>query len=492
VGLVWLVLFAAAVPAQAAFPGRNGLLVVQPASGNGLILVGADGAHPRQICSTATPCEEARDPVWSPDGSEIVFSSSQATDSNVGGPEPYVIYPDGSCLACPLPAPLSLSFYLDSWDANFGPGFLPDGRLAVSIDVNYPPAAQMGAVNTDGAGFQPFKISGSWRQPAWSPTGRLAAVRLVKGKSEVFIIDPLTGSARELTHNGAGSPTWSPDGHRLAVVHRPWIELIGSRGGRVRRLTRGRAPAWAPDGKELAFVGRHQRLFVVAARGGTPHPVGHIRAQSVDWQPATGQSPSPCQAPAGSSVLAASTDATITIDPPPAGQFPGYPDLIAPAFSVLGCLTSDGRERVLESVPPSNPDDVAGVGPVVVAGDYAALVNESSDPHYGGSGASVAVFDLRTGMAVADRGGESASGAAAARIDQLVLGPDAVTAALTSGTTCVPLSPCTEIEQIVANDSTGTHILDSVTGLGRLGGLALSGDTLTWSRDGSPRSAQLN
>ena len=101
----------------------------------------------------------------------------------------------------------------------------------------------------------------------------------------------------------------------MAVVHRGWIELVGSGGGRLRRLTRGRAPAWAPNGKQLAFVGAHHRLFVIAARGGTPRPVGHIRAVRVDWQPVTGKPPSPCQAPAGSSVAAASPDATITIDP---------------------------------------------------------------------------------------------------------------------------------------------------------------------------------
>ena len=48
-------------------------------------------------------------------------------------------------------------------------------------------------MKTDGIGFQPFKVSGSWRQPAWSSTGRLAAVRSVKRRSEVFVIDPRTG-----------------------------------------------------------------------------------------------------------------------------------------------------------------------------------------------------------------------------------------------------------------------------------------------------------
>jgi hypothetical protein len=361
-----------------------------------------------------------------------------------------------------------------TWIPNLAPRFLPDGRLAASIDS---PAPQLGAIRTDGVGFEPFKISDSWRQAAWSPTGQLAAVRLVRHKPEVFVVDPLTGSARQLTHNGASSPNWSPDGRRLAVVHRGWIELIGAHGGRMRRVTRGRAPAWAPDGQELAFIGAHQRLFVSAAQGGQPRPVGQIRAQSVDSQPVTRQPPNPCQVPVGSTVLAASPAATVTIDQASASQYPSS----SPAFSVLGCLTSDGRERLLESVPPADYNEALAVGAVAVAGNDAAVVNEGNNRHYGGSWASVAVFDLRTGTAVVDRGGESSPGPDGG-IDQLVLGPDAVSAALTAGETCdgVGVSPCTPVEQIVANDSSGTHILDSVTsGSGYLSGLALSGDTLT-------------
>ena len=411
--IVLFVLVLAAMPARAAFPGRNGLFVVEPASGKGLLLVGPDGAHPRQICKVSARCDGARDPVWSPDGSEIAFAKP---DSNaLGGLVPHVIYSDGSCLACAVPVPAD-DFTFSSWAPNLGPGFLPRGRLAVATEA-YPlvpqpgalnaPALQLGAMNFDGIGFQPFAVSGSWQELAWSPTGRLAAVRRVGRSPEVFVIDPRTGSARQVTRDGARSPAWSPDGRRLAVVHDGWIELVGSGGGRVRRLTRGGRPAWAPNGKELAFVGAHHRLFVIAARGGRPRPVGHIRAARVDWQPVPRQPPRPCQAPAGSRVAAASPDATVVIDP---GTVQQGIDFQAPAFTVLGCLMSDGRMRLLENLPPSSYDGAVGVGDVVVAGDYAALINETGEDHYTfDSSAEVAVYDLRTGNAVADRGGEGTS-----------------------------------------------------------------------------------
>jgi hypothetical protein len=414
-----------------------------------------------------------------------------------------VIYSDGSCLACAVPELLD-PYAEDSWDPNVGPGFLPDGRLAVSVD------GRLGAMNTDGMGFDPFSVSGSPRQTAWSPTGQLAAVQSVNGKPEVFVINPATGSARQLTRDGASSPNWSPDGRRLAVVHGGWIELIGSHGGPVLRLTRGGAPAWAPDGKQLAFVGAHDRLVVISVRGGRPRPVGHIRALRVDWQSVTGKPPRPCQAPAGSRVLAASPDATVTID-----GSRQRTDRPVGAFSVVGCLTSDGHKRDLVSMPPQDGDSSSSiwytVGVAAVAGDYAALVNKWEGPFHG-AGNAVAVFDLRTGTSVSKLGGERAEcpyPCYGSGIDQLVLGADGVTAAHTFVLTFTPYVPgqlYSQVEQIVANDSTGTHILDSIsitptypyplpdgfTPTLALSQPALSGDTLTWSHAGTPESAQLN
>jgi hypothetical protein len=45
-------------------------------------------------------------------------------------------------------------------------------------------------------------------------------------------------------------------------------------------------------------------------------------------------------------------------------------------------------------------NEALALGAVAVAGNYAAVVNEGNKPHYGGSWASLAVFDLRAGIAV--------------------------------------------------------------------------------------------
>jgi hypothetical protein len=138
---------------------------------------------------------------------------------------------------------------------------------------------------------------------------------------------------------------------------------------------------------------------------------------------------------------------------------------------------------------------------VSLAGAYAAVVNEGTEPHYDESGSTVTVFDLRTGATVPDRGGEAVGCPITyCNLDQLVLGPDAVTAAhtTTSYSYCPPTAACTTTEQIVANDSTGTRTLDTATTPAQyrgatpsLTGLTLTGDTLTWNHGGIQRTAQL-
>ena len=60
----------------------------------------------------------------------------------------------------------------------------------------------------------------SARQPAWSPDGtRLAFVRTVKGKGQVFMMSLDGGEAYQLTTSkyGVGNPVWSPDGKQILV-----------------------------------------------------------------------------------------------------------------------------------------------------------------------------------------------------------------------------------------------------------------------------------
>lgn len=102
--------------------------------------------------------------------------------------------------------------------------------------------------------------------PTWSPDGsKLAFVR----EGIVVIAADGTGERRIVpcappACDGVGSPAWSPDGKRIAFWSSQngdsgvWVAPAG--GGGPALLSRGLqvsgAPSWSPDGRELALFGR--------------------------------------------------------------------------------------------------------------------------------------------------------------------------------------------------------------------------------------------
>ena len=121
---------------------------------------------------------------------------------------------------------------------------------------------------------------------------------------------------------------------------------------------------------------------------------------------------------------------------------------------------------------------------------------------------TVEVFDLRTGAKAPTLGGEQVSCGdysyeCVSGMDELVLGSDGFTAAHTTllfyNDATVPFS-ADRTEQIVARDSTGVHVLDTVAAqspasqpvTSSLTGLQLSGDTLTWDHAGASESVVLH
>ena len=108
--------------------------------------------------------------------------------------------------------------------------------------------------------------------PSWSPDGRkLAYVSFEKRRSEIYIQDLYTQKRELITSFPKinGSPSWSPDGKHLALVlskdGQPEIYTLNVATKAFKRLTRNRVidtePSWAPDGRSIIFS---------SERGGRP------------------------------------------------------------------------------------------------------------------------------------------------------------------------------------------------------------------------------
>ena len=123
-------------------------------------------------------------------------------------------------------------------------------------------------VVADADGYAPQSIVGSPEpllSPSWSPDGRkLAYVSFEQGNSAIYVQDVATG-ARELISSGRGingAPAFSPDGRKMALTlsrsGNPEIYVRDMATGRTEQLTShwsiDTEPAWFPDSKSLVFT----------------------------------------------------------------------------------------------------------------------------------------------------------------------------------------------------------------------------------------------
>ena len=117
--------------------------------------------------------------------------------------------------------------------------------------------------------------------PSWSPDGeRIAYVSFEGGRPAVFVQQVATGQRRKVSERAGinGAPAWGPDGKRLALAlsyeGNPEIYVLELDSGNLRRLTTSfgidTSPTWSPDGRSIVFTSDRAggpQLYRVAANG---------------------------------------------------------------------------------------------------------------------------------------------------------------------------------------------------------------------------------
>ena len=141
---------------------------------------------------------------------------------------------------------------------------------------------------TYGLPFRPetFRL----RSPAWSPDGR-RLVASADGRTAMAVTFDQRGGDRGIwtpAYGGEiGQAVWSPRGERLAIEMRPataidTVILVDLTSGRETRLGgaeqgfQARSPTWAPDGRRLALVSRE------LPDPRRPEPPRQLRTYAVD------------------------------------------------------------------------------------------------------------------------------------------------------------------------------------------------------------------
>lgn len=131
--------------------------------------------------------------------------------------------------------------------------------------------------------------------PTWSPDGKkIAFMSERSGNKDIWVIDAddyaeLRGTARQLTMDAGHDhhPSWSPVDDRIAFVSimdgHEHIWIINADGTGLTQLTTGNYydshPAWSPDGTKIAFS-RNDEIWVINADGTDET---QITFESVEW-----------------------------------------------------------------------------------------------------------------------------------------------------------------------------------------------------------------
>lgn len=234
------------------------------------------GAH--QVAPVVTSGGLAGGVAWSPDGRQIVYSSSATVE------DPRTLWVVAATGGLPTPLPGLSDVTHPDWG--------PDGRI-VFVQHTEGDQSDIWVVEPDGSGARVLaETPGLDTDPRWSRNGESVVFVTVDGEQnqDVVVVGSDGRGLRTLVSTPAYeyAPSFTPDGDVL-FVRDGSIFAVGIDGEDERQLTEGPSdanPEMSPDGGRLAFL-RRGSLYVAAPDGSRPACV--VTNESIGsgprWQP---------------------------------------------------------------------------------------------------------------------------------------------------------------------------------------------------------------
>jgi Tol biopolymer transport system component len=262
--------------AEAAFPGRNGVIVFANAWRElQLVTIRPDGSGIALLSRRG-----GIDPHWSPDGTRLIVSVSDHL---------YVMDARKDATRREV-APVG-----------YDPSWTPDGRSIVYTAVDKQGEAMMFTVRADGTQRRRLFRFGlpSINDAELSPTGRwlvlIAPEELPAYELHLYVVG-INGRGLRRIVNGSDDElqdaTWSPDGTRIAYVQCPNVVVIPAAGGPATTVAtvdgycHRTQVRWSPDGKRIAYAGAVGLQIVNADGTGNRRTVMRDGlSYGFDWQP---------------------------------------------------------------------------------------------------------------------------------------------------------------------------------------------------------------
>lgn len=195
-------------------------------------------------------------PIWSPDGTQILFTSTRASDTETGDTEIFAMDADGS----------GVRQITDDEAINWvsAEGFSPDGSR-ILFTGNPDGDREIFVMDADGSDVRQLTNNDSYEiNPVWSPDGsRILFTSDRDGGYGLYTMRTDGTGVRRLTESGTDNfdPDWSPDGSRILFTSdrdgERELFIVDSDGTNERRLTDNDtldfSPDWSPDGTRAVF-----------------------------------------------------------------------------------------------------------------------------------------------------------------------------------------------------------------------------------------------